>query len=99
VSFGQLIGYLRGFENTRKLTASRTACGYEVQDIIRWVPVKWKRHRGSEPGIQRADIVQVNEKAIKGNITRKGRARVQSARRGIACVCVRSLRGIGRRRE
>jgi hypothetical protein len=68
------------------------------QDIIGWVPVRWKGHRGSEPGIQQANIVQVSRKSIRENITSIGRGRVQSARIGIACVCARSLPGIGRKR-
>jgi len=72
--------------------------GYGVQDIIGWVPVRWKGHRGSEPGIRRANIVQVSGKAIRENITSKGRGRVRSTRIGIACVCARSLPGIGRKR-
>jgi hypothetical protein len=33
------------------------------------------------------------------SITNKGKGRVRSARIGIACVCMRSLPGIGRRQE
>jgi hypothetical protein len=33
------------------------------------------------------------------SITNKGKGRVRSARIGIACVCMHSLPGIGRRQE
>jgi hypothetical protein len=41
----------------------------------------------------------VSRKMIKGNITRKGKVRVWSTRKGIACVCAHSPQGIGRRQE
>jgi hypothetical protein len=67
--------------------------------MIGLVLAKWKGHKGDKLRIRQADMVQVGENAIKGNITSKSREKVQSTRIGIACVCTHSPLGIGGRRE